>query len=115
MGLAEQNCVPLQTGQPPLAVIQVRELEQEIPSWRQQGDMLEREFNFSDFSQSMIFVNQVAKLAQAQEHHPDFSIAYNKVRLTLSTHKIHGLSMNDFILAAKIDKLYEASLWHGQA
>lgn len=53
----------------------------------------------------MAFVNRVAAVAEEQRHHPDIRISYNKVRLTLSTHKIGGLSRNDFILAAKIDRL----------
>jgi len=115
MSLAEQNCVPLKSGQPPLPRAEARNLEQEVPEWTLHAESLEREFEFGDFNQSMAFVDQVAKLAQSQNHHPDIAIAYSKVRLTLTTHKIKGLSINDFILAAKIDRLYEASRWRGQA
>ena len=53
----------------------------------------------------MAFANKVAGIAQQEDHHPDILISYNKVRLILSTHKISGLSRNDFIVAAKIDRL----------
>jgi 4a-hydroxytetrahydrobiopterin dehydratase len=56
-----------------------------------------------DFRQAMDFVNSVAAIANEQDHHPDVFISYNKVQFTLSTHKIGGLSLNDFIVAAKID------------
>ncbi len=64
---------------------------------------LSRDYKFKDFKESMIFVNRVAALAEAEGHHPDIVIKYNKVRLDLTTHAIKGLSINDFILAAKID------------
>jgi 4a-hydroxytetrahydrobiopterin dehydratase len=63
-----------------------------------------REFRFRDFRQAMDFVNSIAAIANEQDHHPDIFISYNKVQLTLSTHKIGGLSLNDFIMAAKIDR-----------
>lgn len=65
----------------------------------------QREFRFKDFGKAMEFVNEVAEVAEEQDHHPDICVFYNKVNLTLSTHKIGGLSRNDFILAAKIDEL----------
>ena len=64
-----------------------------------------REFKFKDFVEAMEFVNKVAKLAEREGHHPNFDIRWNKVKLELWTHAIGGLSENDFILAAKINKL----------
>jgi 4a-hydroxytetrahydrobiopterin dehydratase len=52
-----------------------------------------------------MFVNQIAELAETEGHHPDLNISYNKLRVTLTTHAINGLSENDFILASKIDEL----------
>jgi 4a-hydroxytetrahydrobiopterin dehydratase len=66
-----------------------------------------RRFEFRDFVQAMRFVNRVADLAEQQGHHPDIAIHWNKVDLTLWTHKIGGLHENDFILAAKINRLLE--------
>jgi len=63
------------------------------------------EFKFKNFKENMAFVNKIADIAEAEGHHPDLKINYNKLRVDLSTHAISGLSENDFILAAKIDKL----------
>lgn len=64
-----------------------------------------RQFKFKDFKQALIFVNKVADLANSEDHHPDIKIVYNKVQLDLFTHAVGGLSENDFIMAAKINKL----------
>ena len=83
------------------------ELATSVPQWTLLEKQIEREFKFKDFRQAMAFVNRVADAANEQDHHPDIQISYSRVRLTLSTHKIGGLSQNDFILAAKIDRLAE--------
>ncbi len=77
----------------------------EIPGWILKDNSIEREFLFKDFRESMDFVNKVAEAANQEDHHPDIHIFYNKVRIELTTHKIKGLSKNDFILAAKINAL----------
>jgi 4a-hydroxytetrahydrobiopterin dehydratase len=64
-----------------------------------------REFRFISFVEAIAFVNNVAEIAQEQDHHPDIFISYRTVRLTFSTHRIGGLSQNDFIMAAKVDRL----------
>ncbi len=66
---------------------------------------IHHQFKFKDFRQAMKFVNQVADIANEEDHHPDICIFYNKVDITLWTHFIKGLHENDFILAAKIEKL----------
>ena len=63
------------------------------------------EFKFKDFKENMAFVNKIAEIAESEGHHPDLKIYYSKLRVDLSTHAINGLSENDFILAAKIDKI----------
>ena len=78
-----------------------------VPLWSlAEGDTrLERRFEFKDFLQAMEFVNRVAGIAEAEGHHPDIAIHWNKVDLVLWTHSIGGLHENDFIVAAKIDRL----------
>ena len=76
-----------------------------MPSWTLVDSTLEEEFHFKDFDEAMGFVERVAEIAQEEDHHPDIEVSYNKVRLDLSTHKIGGLSRNDFIVAAKIERL----------
>jgi 4a-hydroxytetrahydrobiopterin dehydratase len=78
-----------------------------VPKWKLRKDepRLWREYTFKDFVRAIKFVNKVAEIAEAEGHHPDVHIHYNKVKLVLWTHDLGGLSENDFILAAKIDEL----------
>ena len=105
--LAERKCTPCQGGVEPLKGEQLTQRMKVLePGWRIVDEKrLEGEFSFKDFRQSLDFVNRVGELAEAEGHHPDLYLAYGKVRITLWTHKIGGLHDNDFILAAKIDRL----------
>jgi len=105
MALAEQKVEPVAAGTPPLSKDEAAELGKGIPQWTLNDGAIEREFRFKDFEEAMDFVNRVAEVAEQEDHHPDISISYNRVRLTFSTHKIGGLSRNDFILAARVDRL----------
>jgi 4a-hydroxytetrahydrobiopterin dehydratase len=105
MKLLDQKCRPITAGTPPISFEEAKELESQIPLWILAEKSISREFKLPDFNRAMQFVNEVAKLANQENHHPDIYISYSKVRLELSTHKIGGLSINDFILAAKIDHL----------
>lgn len=105
MALTEEKCIPCKGGEPPLGPEEARALHIQVPEWTLHEKSLEREFTFKDFREAIAFINRVADIAEAEGHHPDISIFYNKVRLELSTHKIGGLSRNDFILAAKIDQV----------
>jgi len=105
MKLSEQSCRPVKAGDPALSGNEVKDQMPAIPQWSLADNSLQREFRFKDFRKAMEFVNAVAGVANEQDHHPDIYISYNKVRLTLTTHKIGGLSLNDFIVAAKIDLL----------
>ena len=104
MALVNEHCTSLPAL---LSGGEKRELAQEVPGWFLGDQSLEREFSFSDFRQAMDFVNSIALLSERQKHHPEISISYNKAHLTLLTQEIKGLSRNDFILAAKIDRLTE--------
>lgn len=77
----------------------------ELQGWELESDSIEKTFTFKDFAEAMRFVNAVADIAEEEGHHPDIEITYNTVEIELSTHAIKGLSLNDFILAAKIDKI----------
>jgi 4a-hydroxytetrahydrobiopterin dehydratase len=106
-GLAAKSCVPCRGGIPPLSPEAAAAMLSDAPGWRleQAATRLERRFEFRDFVEAMKFVNRVADLAEQQAHHPDIAIHWNKVDLTLWTHKIGGLHENDFILAAKVNRL----------
>lgn len=105
MKLVEQKCQPIAKDDPPLSAKEANNLSTEIPAWYIGKNFIKREFKFDTFRQAIDFTNRVATLAEEQDHHPDICVYYNEVELTLSTHKVGGLTSNDFILAAKIDLL----------
>jgi 4a-hydroxytetrahydrobiopterin dehydratase len=79
----------------------------EFPEWSVSGDSLQRTFSFETFMGSMEFVNRIAELAEAQQHHPDIMIRFNKVTLTLSTHDAtpsSGITERDFAFAKETDQ-----------
>jgi 4a-hydroxytetrahydrobiopterin dehydratase len=80
-------------------------LQQLEPQWQlnEQGKNISFTFKFKNYYQTMAFVNVVAQIAHQQNHHPDLSIKYNQCTITYSTHSVGGLSVNDFICAAKIN------------
>jgi 4a-hydroxytetrahydrobiopterin dehydratase len=108
-GLAARTCVPCRGGIPPLVQEEARRMLASVPGWQleENGTRLARRFEFEDFKKAIEFVNRVADLAEDQGHHPDIAIHWNKVDLVLWTHKIGGLHENDFILAAKVNRLLE--------
>ena len=78
----------------------------ELNGWGVKENKIHRVFQFVDFGSAIKFVNATAEIAEREKHHPDIYIfSYNKVEITLWTHAINGLSLNDFILAAQIDKI----------
>ena len=105
--LANMECVPCKGGVPPLKGKELQELERELgSSWRVVDQHhLEKEFAFKDFREALTFTNGVGELAESQGHHPDIFLAWGKVKLTIWTHKIDGLTESDFVLAAKVDAL----------
>ena len=107
MSLDKQKCVACEVGGVPLNKDEVAHYSKDVPLWKVLDDLkkITREFKFKDFKESMAFVNKVAELAESEGHHPDIFVSYNKVTLELTTHAVGGMSVNDFIVAAKIDKL----------
>jgi len=73
------------------------------PGWRRSGEAIERTYRFRDFNEAMVFVNRVASLAERANHHPDVTIRYNEVTLSVWTHSDGGLTPKDFALARSID------------
>jgi 4a-hydroxytetrahydrobiopterin dehydratase len=73
-----------------------------VPSWERRGHEIRRTFAFAGFKEAMAFVNRVADLAEAADHHPDIDVRYSKVTLVLSTHDAGGLTARDFALAESI-------------
>jgi 4a-hydroxytetrahydrobiopterin dehydratase len=94
-------------GVPPLQGREIKKLLDQLGrGWTVVDDHhLEKEYKFDDFRQGLDFTNRVGELAEEQGHHPDVYLAWGKVKLTLWTHKINGLTESDFIFAAKADEL----------
>jgi 4a-hydroxytetrahydrobiopterin dehydratase len=107
MDLSTKKCVPCEGGVPPLNKKEVAEYKKLIkPGWKvTKENRITNEYAFVNFKHTMDFVNKVADLAESEGHHPDLHVYYGKVVIEIWTHAIKGLSENDFILAAKIDKL----------
>jgi 4a-hydroxytetrahydrobiopterin dehydratase len=106
MKLVDRRCVDLPKGTPKLDASRIAALSPEVPDWAVQGDRLVRTFSFKDFDHAMRFVNELAGVARAEDHHPDFTVRYSKVEVSTWTHTVNGLSDNDFILAAKLDRAF---------
>ena len=103
--LIKKHCKPCENGEGKLDINKIKEYLPLVHDWLLVGDTIKRDFKFKDFKEAIKFVDNVAKIAEAEGHHPDIYIFYNKVNLTLFTHAVKGLSENDFILAAKINAL----------
>lgn len=88
-----------------LAPAEIIAMAEQLPEWTATEQALTRKYQFKDFRAAMAFVNQIADIAEAQQQHPDIFISYNKVELTLSTHKVGGVTHKDFLLAEAISKL----------
>ena len=106
MPLAEMKCVPCHGGIPPLPEEECKKNLSELQGWQLEGNQkISKVFKFKDFKEAISFVNKIAEIAEAEQHHPDIKINYNRVAIELSTHAIKGLSTNDFIMAAKIENV----------
>jgi 4a-hydroxytetrahydrobiopterin dehydratase len=108
--LAEKECVPCKGGVPPLKGKALQDLSTKLGNgWRAvQEHHLEKEFTFKDFREALDFTNRVGEIAESQNHHPDIYLAWGKVKVTIWTHKIDGLTESDFVLAAKIQQAHAA-------
>ncbi len=78
----------------------------QLKDWKLVGDAIEKNYKFRDFRQAIEFINKVAEAAESENHHPDILLwSWNNVKLTLTSHKVKGLSKNDFALASRIDTI----------
>ena len=106
--LDKKHCVPCEGGVEPLDMAAAKQISQAIdPAWNISEDAayIERELKFSNYAKTISFVNAVAWIAEAEDHHPDLVVKYGSCRVKYSTHSIGGLSENDFICAKKIDNM----------
>lgn len=108
--LTKRRCAPCEGGVQPLSIEQSRSLLRELPQWRlsDDGESIVRQLVLRNFVEALELCNQIGQLAEEEQHHPDLHVTgYRKLRVELTTHAIGGLSENDFILAAKIDRLIQ--------
>ena len=105
--LANKHCVPCRGGVPSLQGEDLRRLRTQLPTWNVvEEHHLAKTFAFPDFKTALAFANRVGDLAEQEDHHPDLSISWGRLDVTIYTHKINGLTESDFILAAKIDETF---------
>lgn len=107
MELRDRRCTPCTGATPRVDGDALTALLAQVPGWTVRDGRLRRTFTFRDFVTAMRFVNRMADVAEAEQHHPDFTVHYREVEVTIWTHAIGGLSENDFVLAAKIGPLAE--------
>lgn len=106
MDLTQKKCVPCEGGVPRLGPDEAAALLASVDGWSIVGEKLVKHHRFRDFRAAMAFVNAIAEVAEEEGHHPDFMVRdWNCVDVSIWTHAIGGLSENDFILAAKIDRI----------
>ena len=107
--LLKKKCMPCEGGVIAFDISEIHKYQKKVDGWdlvknEKNIYFLEKKFNFKNFLESQNFVNQVGKISENEGHHPDISFGWGYAKVTITTHAIEGLSENDFILAAKIDK-----------
>jgi len=104
-GLADRQCVPCKGGVPPLTAAQIAPLLAQLEGWNAvDAHHLEKQYKLPNFAVALELVNRIGAIAEEQNHHPDIYLAWGRVRVTIWTHKINGLTESDFVFAAKCDR-----------
>ena len=104
--LAKKTCIPCKGGIPPLKGTKLEDLLDKLKNdWKIINEHhLEKEYSFKNFKEALDFTVKVGELAENQDHHPDIFLTWGKVKVTIWTHKIDGLTESDFVFAAKTDR-----------
>ena len=108
--LFNKKCVPCECGVLPFDISEIHKYQKKVDGWniiKNESNifLLEKKFTFKNFAESQNFVNEVGKISENENHHPDIVFGWGYAKINITTHAIEGLSENDFILAAKIDKM----------
>ena len=108
--LLNKKCVPCEGGVKAFDISEIHKYQKKVDGWEivkndKKIYLLEKKFEFKNFLESQKFVNEVGNLSEDEGHHPDIIFGWGYAKINISTHAIEGLSENDFILAAKIDKI----------
>jgi len=109
MNLITKKCTPCQGGIPPMSCDMAEKYLAEAPGWelRENATKLKRTFKFTNFVDAMKLAQRVGELCEIEGHHPDLTVGWGYCKVEFQTHKINGLHENDFIMAAKVNKLAE--------
>lgn len=106
MDLDKKNCIPCSGKTKPLTEKEISFELKQINAWEAlEGKEIFKKFKFKNFLESLEFVEKVSKIAEKEHHHPDIKFGWGYCEISLSTHAAKGLTENDFIVAAKIDKI----------
>lgn len=103
--LASRSCAPMAVASDRLTGPEITQLLTELPGWSLRDASIAKEFDFDNYDQTMAFVNGVAWLSQRENHHPEVGFGYKHCHIAYSTHDVGGISLNDFICAAKVELL----------
>ena len=103
--LAQETCTPCRGGIPPLTAAEAARYHVEAPDWALLNDSRQSALWFANFREALTFVQRVGDLAESEHHHPDIAFGWGRATVSLQTKKIKGLHKNDFIMAAKIDRI----------
>ena len=108
MDFHEKTCLPCQGGIPALTIDEAARISLNVPAWRVESEAtrLVRDYKFRNYAEALAFVNAISNVAETEGHHPDICFGWGYATVTLFTHKIQGLHENDFIMAAKFDRLF---------
>lgn len=111
MNLTAKKCTPCQGGIPPMTPDVAEKYLHEAPAWelRDNATRLKRTFKFNNFVDAMALAQKVGDLCEAEGHHPDLTVGWGYCKVEFQTHKINGLHENDFIMAAKVNRLADAT------
>jgi 4a-hydroxytetrahydrobiopterin dehydratase len=105
--LVDGHCLPLPPGTKALTRGEIDSLLKQVQGWTYDGKVISKTYSFKNYYETMAFVNAIAWIAHREDHHPDLAVGYNRCRVEFSTHSIGGISRNDFICAARIERLLE--------
>ena len=106
--LASRHCQPLE-GQPAMGDAEVSQHLAHAPGWVLADGAIQKRYDFADYHRTMAFVNALAWIAHAEDHHPDLQVSYSRCTVRFNTHSVGGMSINDFICAAKVDALLHSA------
>ena len=108
--ISKKKCVPCEGKTVPFDISEIHKYQKKVDGWdiaknKKNNFFLEKNFKFKNFKDSQDFINIIGKISEEEGHHPDITFGWGYAKITITTHAIEGLSENDFILAAKIDKI----------